>query len=47
MVEEEEEEEEEIQEEMQESVPMHENMQDVGENGDDDDMQEDMHVNGS
>ncbi|XP_077084073.1 U2 small nuclear ribonucleoprotein A' [Siphateles boraxobius] len=46
MVEEEEEEEEEIQEEMQESVPMHENMQDIGENGDDD-MQEDMHVNGS
>ncbi|XP_056095545.1 U2 small nuclear ribonucleoprotein A' [Rhinichthys klamathensis goyatoka] len=43
---EEEEEEEEIQEEMQESVPMDENAQDIGENGDDD-MQEDMHVNGS
>ncbi|XDV18627.1 hypothetical protein PO909_024279 [Leuciscus waleckii] len=45
--EEEEEEEEEVQEEMQESVPMHENMPDIGENGDDDEMQEDMHVNGS
>jgi len=43
---EEEEEEEENQGEMQESVPMHENMQDIGENGDDE-MQEEMDVNGS
>ncbi|XP_067300868.1 U2 small nuclear ribonucleoprotein A' [Pseudorasbora parva] len=43
---EEEEEEEEVQEEMLESVPM-QDMRDEGENGDDDDMQEDMHVNGS
>ncbi|KAL1271922.1 hypothetical protein QQF64_030938 [Cirrhinus molitorella] len=44
-----EEEEEEIQEEMQESVPMYEDMQGAeGENGEDDDnMQEDVHMNGS
>ncbi|XP_050969557.1 U2 small nuclear ribonucleoprotein A' [Labeo rohita] len=42
------EEEEEIQEEMQESVPMYEDMQGAeGENGGDDDMQEDVHMNGS
>lgn len=42
------EEEEEVQEEMQESVPMFEDMQGAeGENGGDDDMQEDIHMNGS
>lgn len=42
------EEEEEVQEEMQESVPMYEDMQGAeGENPDNDDMQEDVHMNGS
>ncbi|KAF4111562.1 U2 small nuclear ribonucleoprotein A' [Onychostoma macrolepis] len=42
------EEEEEVQEEMQESGPMYEDMQGAeGENGGDDDMQEDIHMNGS
>lgn len=42
------EEEEEVQEEMQESVPMYVDMQGAeGENPDNDDMQEDVHMNGS
>ncbi len=42
------EEEEEVQEEMQESVSMFEDMQGAeGENGGDEDMQEDIHMNGS